>query len=379
MKSVLCYNPYWSSFGGGEKYFLTLAESIARISDTNVALLSNDKRVKKSELERFFNLDLSKIEFKEFEGDAATLKNLTKNAELFLCLSNFRSFPSASRKRAQVLQIPYGKIGAGSVAEKLVSGKLKEAAKDIFRKRLLADAREKTDLVLVYSQFVANALESNHGVKCTVLSPPIQDFALAGIPKKKIILSAGRFFSGLYNNKRYDILTQAFRAASPQLTGWEYHLAGSYAPDPATDRMLASLQNDNRDFPVHFHLNEPYDSLRQLYNEATVFWHAAGYGIDEVKHPENAEHFGMTTVEAMSAGCIPVVINCGGQKEIVAEDMNGFLWKSIDDLVSQTVRVANLSEERLLELRRNARIRYEGYSLNEFRRQVIDLFTPLLD
>ena len=56
--------------------------------------------------------------------------------------------------------------------------------------------------------------------------------------------------------------------------------------------------------------------LRQLYAQARIFWHAAGYGeCDE--RPELSEHFGMATVEAMSAGCIPVVINKGGQPEIV--------------------------------------------------------------
>ena len=57
-----------------------------------------------------------------------------------------------------------------------------------------------------------------------------------------------------------------------------------------------------------------------------------GYGEES---PQNFEHFGITTVEAMSAGCVPVVIDKGGQKEIVADGC-GFRWNTIQDMVEKT-------------------------------------------
>ncbi len=75
--------------------------------------------------------------------------------------------------------------------------------------------------------------------------------------------------------------------------------------------------------------------LRQLYAQAKIFWHAAGYGECE-ERPELSEHFGMATVEAMSAGCIPVVINKGGQPEIVEHGVSGFLWNSLEELKEYT-------------------------------------------
>ena len=62
------------------------------------------------------------------------------------------------------------------------------------------------------------------------------------------------------------------------------------------------------------------------------------------------EHFGMTTVEAMSAGCIPVVINKGGQKEIVTSDC-GYTWDDPKQLVSYTEQLLTLSEETLSAMR----------------------------
>ncbi|PIV12895.1 MAG: glycosyl transferase family 1, partial [Candidatus Nealsonbacteria bacterium CG03_land_8_20_14_0_80_36_12] len=53
------------------------------------------------------------------------------------------------------------------------------------------------------------------------------------------------------------------------------------------------------------------------------------------------EHFGMTTVEAMSAGCVPIVINKGGQKEIIQNNKDGFLWETSGDLIDLTEKVIN--------------------------------------
>ena len=40
----------------------------------------------------------------------------------------------------------------------------------------------------------------------------------------------------------------------------------------------------------------------------------------------------MTTVEAMQNYCVPVVIDGGGQKEIVEHEYSGYRFSSLDDL-----------------------------------------------
>jgi len=53
------------------------------------------------------------------------------------------------------------------------------------------------------------------------------------------------------------------------------------------------------------------------------------------------EHFGISTAEAMAAGCVPVVINKGGQPEIVEHGVNGFVWETLDELRNYTTRLIN--------------------------------------
>jgi glycosyltransferase involved in cell wall biosynthesis len=52
------------------------------------------------------------------------------------------------------------------------------------------------------------------------------------------------------------------------------------------------------------------------------------------------EHFGITTVEAMAAGCVPVVIDKAGQREIVRHGTDGYRWTTLPELEALTRTVA---------------------------------------
>jgi glycosyltransferase involved in cell wall biosynthesis len=56
-------------------------------------------------------------------------------------------------------------------------------------------------------------------------------------------------------------------------------------------------------------------------------------------NPELTEHFGISTVEAISAGCIPLVVGRGGQPEIVTNP--DLLWQTIEELIEKTQAVIN--------------------------------------
>ena len=74
------------------------------------------------------------------------------------------------------------------------------------------------------------------------------------------------------------------------------------------------------------HVDSSGAELDALYRGAAVYWHATGLDEDIDDDPVRAEHFGITTVEAMSAGAVPVVIAAGGQPEIVRDGVDGFLF-----------------------------------------------------
>ena len=128
----------------------------------------------------------------------------------------------------------------------------------------------------------------------------------------------------------------------------------------------------NIDPSVEFVFDPTREKLDELYGTSGIFWHAKGFGTDK---PLDFEHFGMTTVEAMSGGCIPIVIDKGGQREIVTDGC-GFRWNTIEELVRQTesVIMGNNAEK----LRLNAVRRAHNFSKEMFSEQLSSILDQVL-
>ena len=171
-----------------------------------------------------------------------------------------------------------------------------------------------------------------------LLHPPVS--LLQRGDKAPISLSVGRFFlPGAGHNKKQLEMVTAFRrlVERGRAEGWEYHLVGGCAPEhaPYLDQILAAAEG----LPVVVHPDASGAELRDLYGRASIFWHAAGLDEDPERHPDRYEHFGITTVEAMSAGAVPVVIDAAGQVEIVEQGATGYRFAGLDDLVGHTERL----------------------------------------
>lgn len=363
------------NFGGGEKYFATLSEILSK--KNFVSIISTNKSVSKEQLENYFKVDLSRVDFISFKK-ISDVSRMTKECDIFICLSNFRYINSYSDKKIQLLQIPYGKITRNTIFKKIFSLNFKESIKDIYRLSLLKKCKHDA-LTVTNSHFVHDMLKFNYNLESKVLHPPIDNFYDQNIKKENIIISVGRIFSGLYNDKRYDILIDTFRKlCDVEKHEWKYHIIGSLLKDQKSHDYFNLLQRKAEGLPIYFHTNVPYEELKKWYNKASILWHAAGFEVDENIEPERVEHFGMTTVEAMSAECIPIVINRGGQKEIISDGMNGFLWNSLDELISRTLQIIHLKPD-TTNIKKNARHRFHSFSKQSFINKSQKLFSEFLD
>jgi glycosyltransferase involved in cell wall biosynthesis len=107
------------------------------------------------------------------------------------------------------------------------------------------------------------------------------------------------------------------------------------------DDYYRALQAEAAGLPVELIVGANRSTVESCLAQSKVFWHAAGFGVDENESPNSLEHFGIVTVEAMAAGCIPVVYAKGGQREIVEHGVSGFHWTRIEDLQAYTEQLAN--------------------------------------
>jgi glycosyltransferase involved in cell wall biosynthesis len=76
----------------------------------------------------------------------------------------------------------------------------------------------------------------------------------------------------------------------------------------------------------------------------------------------------MTTVEAMAAGCVPLVIDKAGQREIVRQGVDGYRWTTLDELEARTRELA-AAPELCRRLGASAVERAQAFSEDAFRRR----------
>jgi glycosyltransferase involved in cell wall biosynthesis len=216
------------------------------------------------------------------------------------------------------------------------------------------------------SEFSRHWTQKLWGADCQIVYPPV-DTNFDRQEKRKTILSVGRFAiagDGHAKNQEQMLLTFQ-RLRDHGVSDWDYVSVGGLQDTPKHRAYFERLSALARGSGASLVANMDRRELKHLYEQSSVFWHAAGFGVDENTQPMFAEHFGISTVEAMAAGCVPVVIKKGGQKEIVEHGVSGFLWETLDELESYTQTL--LADDKLrTQMSEAARERAQMFSRDSF-------------
>lgn len=336
MTRVGFFDPYLDVLGGGEKYLLTILEMAVRVPGMEVTLLSPNPPDTTAWAR--LNLHVAPDAFRWRRATALTVTGHTRGLDLFVALANHVPPLTLARRSAAVLQFPFADLRDPAPLPSVFS-----SARALDRRLRL----RRYEPVLCYSDFVRRALIERLRISDpVVVAPPVDLPAARPHAKQRSIIAVGRFFPAADgNNKKHDVLIDAFRELrrTGAADGWMLHLAGGCHSDSGSQAYLAALRERAADLPVAFHANVAAEELGRLYDESALFWHAAGHG---ESRPERHEHFGITTVEAMAHGCVPVVPALGGQLEIVEDGENGYVWRDLDELVTRTAALIAAPERR---------------------------------
>lgn len=346
------FDPYLDTLGGGEKYMLTTASCLSKKHQVFV-FWEKEKEIRER-VEQRFHLNLSRVKFTKniFSRKTSFFFRLweSRKYDLIIYLSD-GSFPFVFCPLVVHFQFPV------------------EGVKQSFKNRIKLSRVKK---VICNSYFTKFFIDKKFKIKSVVLYPPVELVTeeTAGTKETKgtrgnVILHVGRL--GIdkegVNFKKQDVMIETFKKISGSLKDWRFVLA--IALKKGDEKKFLKLKKRVKGYPIEIIENPSYDHLWELYKKAKIYWHATGFGEDLDKHPERAEHFGMSTVEAMSAGCVPVVINAGGQREIIKDGEDGLLWETLKELEDKTLWVIE-DQSRWQRLSESAKRTSLSYSKERF-------------
>ncbi len=338
MKAAI-YNPYLDTLGGGERYTMAVAQVLLK-SGHDVHIEWKDKSIQKK-LEERFGIKLQGVSF---------VDDIKRGSNYDLCFwVSDGSIPLLSARTNFIhFQIPF---------------KFHERGNLITRMKLLRIKK-----IICNSYFTKKFIDKSFGINSVVLYPPadIKSFK----PKKKLnqIIYVGRF-SKLTQSKRQDVLIESFKKVYDQ-GHREYKLILAGGIEVGTGDFIYQLEKTLEGYPIKIIKSPSFKEIMKLVGESKIFWSAAGYGVDEDKHPSKVEHFGISVVEAMSAKCVPVIYKAGGYKEIIENSKNGFLWNDTAEFINKTINLIEDKRE-LAEVATKASLDSQKYSYENFEKNLL--------
>ena len=360
---IAFFSPYIPKHtGGGEKHILEIARVLSSHCSVSIALPGtkqfSDQTYRseiRSKYESFLERSLQGIDFIPSPLlDGSVLQKLawTRQYDHLMYVTDGSLFVSAAKHNHLHIQVPFTQH--------------KDTTLERFKLKNWKN-------INTNSFFTKNIIEHAWNIKVDTVLHPSVDLSSFNpkIKKEPIILHVGRFFPQLHA-KRQDVLVMLFdrlRSTAPKLLkNWKLVFAGAVEDQDYFKKVTQSAQN----LPIEFYPDCSRTDLISFYNKASLYWHATGYGVDQRIEPEKVEHFGITTVEAMAAGCVPIVHGKGGQIEVLGPELRRCAWETQEQAIETTLEIMS-NQDLFNSLQKKAVSQASEFNHESFVRKVMKL------
>lgn len=328
LKKAALYDPYLDILGGGEKHILSIIKVLEEEGYEINIFWDEDLtwKIKQKFSPQFINKVKWLPNVFKKRGNLIERFFVLRNLDLFFYVSDGSYFFSPAKKNFVFSMVPKRDLYPNSFLDRLKT----------LNFRFIANSR-----------FTSSWLKK-WGIENDYIYPYIEDkflqLDLKKLKKEKIVLSVGRFFPHLHT-KHHKIIISLFKKISrshQNFKDFKLILAGGVKnEDREYFNQLKILTKD--DPSIILKPNIDFDELYQLYKQSMFYWHFTGFGIDEEKHPEQVEHLGIASLEAMASGCIVFCYRAGGPKELIKDGKNGFLFSNEEELIKKMYSVVESS------------------------------------
>lgn len=349
-KIAIVSNSLDVSAGGGLAYVLAIA-SVLKLNNQDVTLFFK-KNIQLEEIKKYYNTEGIKIK-------TIVKKNIPIISQIIFAIKEYKNFDIVIEQSLMVPRITFVKesyILCDFPRKKKDS--LVEKIRLLFWKRVIANSE--------YTKYwIKNYWDRNS----LVLYPPVSNSEKLNEVKILDFICIGRMHKGK-RSKRQDVVIEVFKKLfNNGYKEIKLHVVG-FVQDVS---YLEELKKAAEGYPVYFYNKTSFEEKNRLLSQSSFFISACGYEINEQLEPEFVEHYGISVVEAMMYGCIPLVIGKGGHLETVDHSENGFHWYTREELL---VYINRLLENSVLrnELVVQSKSKSEKYSMVRFKENMEVIF-----
>eukprot|EP00955_Chlamydomonas_euryale_P082723 363760-Chlamydomonas_euryale.AAC.7 len=207
-----------------------------------------------------------------------------------------------------------------------------------------------------------------------VLHPPVSLMSVSSAASERPhILMLGRFFKGR-QSKGHKAAIEIFDQIRDSIpAGTMLYMIGQLVRDHEAyfeelHSLVAAKHLTDR---VQIVNAAPHEVVNGYMMSSLVQWHLTGLDIDSSADPASLEHFGISIVEGMSAGIIPVAC-LGGPEDIITTGVDGYISHNLQEVRDHTLNIFALSSEAQKDISNAARARAVQFQASEFRQRFIN-------
>jgi len=212
-------------------------------------------------------------------------------------------------------------------------------------------------LLLANSHYTAEAVREFSGIQAEVLYPPVlstffckDSEDLNQHPRKNLVVTVSRFGVG----KGLEKIPYIAKLTDRNIN---FAVIGLVHDKTVLQTVLKSINKLGLTNRVKIFTNISKREMKMILNSAKLYLHTTV-----------GEHFGISIVEAMAAGCIPIVHNSGGVKEFVP---TRYRYENLRDAATRIeTEICEWTPEKAKEMKKIA----ERFSGENFSREFIKIF-----
>jgi GT2 family glycosyltransferase/glycosyltransferase involved in cell wall biosynthesis len=357
---ALVYTPFAIGLGGGERYLFSAARSLAKTHDV---VICTDTIVSLARV-RFACHALGIAPFACRVATFSEVVSWRDRPDITFVMGNeiIPSIPAIGRINLYHLQFPFPWLNIGV---------------------LDFDRIKRFDAIVVNSDFTVEWTRrrlAEAGVRSApdvikifpaVRRPARPRRATGGVIR---VVTVGRFFVGGHSKRQdvfLDILQQVRSFHGCPVEG--VIIGSIHESEDARDYYASVARKADAMGGIRLIREASRGELEQELAEADIYLHCAGHDVAVAGKPHCVEHFGISLVEAIAAGCYPLAYRAGGPIEIIARAGVGKTYASITEAAAL---IASLNVKRdLLKFRPPAWL--DETSQSRFDQRLADLIAAI--